>query len=409
MTRKPIRVFRKGSVVPRPVPADDASEAAFRPVRIARPDDSAKRLMITQRILPLPILPDPDPEADDRNAAYDDLLHAIYDAVLLTDLNGMIREVNARTPNYFLRDADELLKMNILDLIAAADARLLLQVRENADADRYTVIEASCRRRDDSLFPAEIVANRFRLQGPSGLCFFVRDITSRREAEDQLVDANRRLIEAEKIAARLETISTLFHELNSPLQALLLMAELDGNDDARRELNRILHTLQELRRETPLPTAANTGQDESPRYELPPAPAPAETAGPVRILVVDDDPTVRQLLKQAVLAAFPNVEIDTASDGAEAVDRFLARHHTLAIMDLAMPRLSGAEAFETIQTACSARDWDLPPFIFCTGYDVPERLSRYLAEGSPHVCLTKPVRIQDLVAAVGARLPRPAA
>ena len=63
-----------------------------------------------------------------------------------------------------------------------------------------------------------------------------------------------------------------------------------------------------------------------------------------RILVADDHPIVRSGLK-TVLDAQPDLEVVAeASDGAEAVRKALAEDIHLAVLDVAMPKLTGIQA-----------------------------------------------------------------
>jgi len=81
---------------------------------------------------------------------------------------------------------------------------------------------------------------------------------------------------------------------------------------------------------------------------------------PPRILLADDNPLVRSALRQ-VLEKLQPCEILEASDGQEAVEKALESRPTLAILDLAMPRLDGLHASLKI---CQA----LPdtPIVLCT-------------------------------------------
>ena len=65
-----------------------------------------------------------------------------------------------------------------------------------------------------------------------------------------------------------------------------------------------------------------------------------------RILVVDDDPALRSLLKLvAVRAGF---EVDTARDGVEALQKLAANEYLIAVIDLMMPRVSGYDVVERL-------------------------------------------------------------
>jgi DNA-binding NtrC family response regulator len=65
-----------------------------------------------------------------------------------------------------------------------------------------------------------------------------------------------------------------------------------------------------------------------------------------RILIVDDDSSIRNGLKKLLKRA--NYDTSVAADGLEAVERFFAEHFDLLILDLDMPRKDGWAASENI-------------------------------------------------------------
>jgi two-component system nitrate/nitrite response regulator NarL len=68
-----------------------------------------------------------------------------------------------------------------------------------------------------------------------------------------------------------------------------------------------------------------------------------------RILLADDHPMVRRGLR-LVLDSEPDLEVVAeAGDGAEAVEVALAEDVDLAVLDVAMPDLSGLEVLQTIK------------------------------------------------------------
>jgi PAS domain S-box-containing protein len=113
---------------------------------------------------------------------YQDLLQSIYDAALITDLSGQIVDTNQRAVEFFQHEQADLCRMAAYEIIAGADETLMESLNENLRNDRFTVIEAFCRRRDGSTFPAEIAVNKLRLD-KLRLCFLVRDTTQRTQAE----------------------------------------------------------------------------------------------------------------------------------------------------------------------------------------------------------------------------------
>ena len=60
-----------------------------------------------------------------------------------------------------------------------------------------------------------------------------------------------------------------------------------------------------------------------------------------RILVVDDDPHIREVVQFALdKEGFVTTE---AKDGAEALDRFAADQPDLMVLDITLPELAGTE------------------------------------------------------------------
>jgi CheY-like chemotaxis protein len=65
-----------------------------------------------------------------------------------------------------------------------------------------------------------------------------------------------------------------------------------------------------------------------------------------RVLLVDDEDLILQALASA-METF-GLEVTTARDGLEALDRFRDRRPDLVLMDLTMPRMDGREAFRAM-------------------------------------------------------------
>ncbi len=70
-----------------------------------------------------------------------------------------------------------------------------------------------------------------------------------------------------------------------------------------------------------------------------------------RVLIVDDDRFNQSLLRDVLAAA--GYEVDTASDGAEAVERVRASRPSLVLLDVMMPRVDGFAALRAIRAEAS--------------------------------------------------------
>jgi DNA-binding NarL/FixJ family response regulator len=72
-------------------------------------------------------------------------------------------------------------------------------------------------------------------------------------------------------------------------------------------------------------------------------------AGPIRILVVDDHPVVRQGIAGLVAVHSDMSLVAEASNGREAVQQFRAHHPDITLMDLQMPEMGGVDAMIVIR------------------------------------------------------------
>jgi two-component system, OmpR family, response regulator len=119
---------------------------------------------------------------------------------------------------------------------------------------------------------------------------------------------------------------------------------------------------------------------------------------PARLLVVDDEATILELLSGSLrLAGF---EVMTASSGAEAVRATASGRPDLVLMDVMMPDGDGFEALRRIRSGGAE-----VPVIFLTARDeVPDRVAGFAAGGDDYV--TKPFSLDELLGRIRAVLKR---
>ena len=108
-----------------------------------------------------------------------------------------------------------------------------------------------------------------------------------------------------------------------------------------------------------------------------------------RVLVVDDNQdlvdTFSQILK---LRGF---SVDTAENGASAVDKFRAEHFDVTLIDIVMPEMNGVEAFRRIREMSPGAT-----VILMTAYSEDELIEMALDEGA-HQVVHKPIKIDRLI------------
>ena len=132
-----------------------------------------------------------------------------------------------------------------------------------------------------------------------------------------------------------------------------------------------------------------------------PAPRPLLTrpdGSPVRVLVVDDEPTIAELLGMAL--RLEGWAVTIAHDGSSAVSQAVKSSPDVAVLDLMLPDIDGLEVLRRIRQ----RDPDLP-VLFLTARDaVEDRIAGLTAGGDDYV--TKPFSLEEVVARLRALLRR---
>lgn len=111
--------------------------------------------------------------------------------------------------------------------------------------------------------------------------------------------------------------------------------------------------------------------------------APASASKPLRILVIDDNEPVRQLITEYLKADGHTVEL--AADGHEGLGKASEGRFDLVITDSAMPGMSGSELAAAIKTT----NQDIP-IIMLTGFGDIMKRQNELPAGVDMV-LAKPV------------------
>jgi two-component system, NarL family, response regulator len=115
---------------------------------------------------------------------------------------------------------------------------------------------------------------------------------------------------------------------------------------------------------------------------------------PIKIMVVDDHNIVRQGLI-SILDIQPDMEVVAeASDGSEAIERFLQYRPDVTLIDLRLPIISGVEVVKRIMK-------ELPNsrFIALTTFDGDEEIYNALSAGV-YAYLLKDIYLEDLLEAI---------
>jgi two-component system response regulator MprA len=121
----------------------------------------------------------------------------------------------------------------------------------------------------------------------------------------------------------------------------------------------------------------------------------------MRVLVVDDDPDVRDSLRRSL--TFEGYSVTTAADGEQALDSVVAARPDIVVLDLQMPLLDGLETCRRLR----AQGNDVPVLMLTARDGTRDRVTGLDAGADDY--LPKPFALEELLARLRALLRRAAA
>jgi two-component system OmpR family response regulator len=128
------------------------------------------------------------------------------------------------------------------------------------------------------------------------------------------------------------------------------------------------------------------------------ASAADSTAAEARLLVVDDEPNIVELLSASL--RFAGFDVATASDGQQALKLVEAYQPDLVVLDVMMPGLDGFEVVRRMRS-----NDQRVPVLFLTARDATEDKIAGLTLGGDDY-ITKPFSLEEVVARIRAVLRR---
>lgn len=119
-----------------------------------------------------------------------------------------------------------------------------------------------------------------------------------------------------------------------------------------------------------------------------------------RLLVVDDEPNIRELLSASL--RFAGFQVASAANAAEALGSVTRERPDLVVLDVMLPDQDG---FSLVRRLREEPERDRLPVIFLTAKDgVDDKISGLTAGGDDYV--TKPFSLEELIARIRAILRR---
>ncbi len=156
------------------------------------------------------------------------IVETIVDGVITIDQHGLIDTVNPATERIFGYNSEELIGKNVSMLMPNPYRR-----EHDSYVNNYLVSgnkkiigigrEVSGQRKDGEIFPLELAISEMVVNGQRMFTGVVRDISERKETEEKLRDAMRRVHEQR---IKDEFIATVSHELRTPLTSIKASLEI---------------------------------------------------------------------------------------------------------------------------------------------------------------------------------------
>lgn len=300
----------------------------------------------------------PTSGGEDRFAAF---VESAPDAIVVVDGEGRILRINPQVEHLFGYTRDELVGQVVEVLLPESYRASHLAAR--ADYAAHPTIRAmgapvvlQARRKDGSRFPVDISLSPLPGDGGLLVAVVIRDLTQRAELEEE-----RRRLHETRLRRRqtIEINDNVMHGLAAATFALEL-------GDTRMAQAAVQQTVRSARRMMssllggasgampPWPGDLRRSHRAHVLKTLPHAshPAAGTEAGPdarVRVVIADDVPEIRQLLRRVLTPSRGFHVVGEAGDGRTAVELAVSLQPDAVLLDLAMPVMDGLSAIPEIR------------------------------------------------------------
>jgi len=119
----------------------------------------------------------------------------------------------------------------------------------------------------------------------------------------------------------------------------------------------------------------------------------ALSPGPVRVLIVDDEPAITSLIARAIKGSQPAYEVAEAHDGFKAGTMLATLRPDVVILDLKMPGIDGYEVCKLIKSDGATKHIHV---LAMTAFPTEENQEKIIGCGAK-VCMSKPLDLELLM------------
>jgi PAS domain S-box-containing protein len=166
---------------------------------------------------------------------YRSMMHAAADAILVHDYEtAFVLEANPSAERMFGYTTAELQRMTGRELTSSEAAESVSRIsRELQETGRALEHRLRMRRKDGSEFWASLRCSTYEFLGRKQYIAVLHEVTALVENEQRLRDAQHQLLHSARLAAIGQMAAGVAHEINNPLQCILMgLEELDQDEPA---------------------------------------------------------------------------------------------------------------------------------------------------------------------------------
>ncbi len=157
---------------------------------------------------------------------YRTLFNTSKDGVFLETIDGTIIDCNIAACEMHGYNKSELVGLSAKLLVPEQVAQNFSDIMDQHVTTGRIYVEAQGRRKDGSVFPTEVNTQFAKLENEEVVFVFVRDISRRIQAEEDLRLVEEQLRQKQKLETIGELASGVSHEINNPINSILNYAQL---------------------------------------------------------------------------------------------------------------------------------------------------------------------------------------